>query len=197
MLRLLTLLLVALATGSPAGSQVLEHNLFHIKRNKNLNEVHYKGRSTGCNWEASQPLRVHWRRLGEGQARDEELNFIEKSQAYGVAIGGTSRKEVRFHVVSMPEVEILAAASEVKGRCAATATTIIQGQSATLTMVYVHATEGLLLPTVNYITFYGCRNGAPVSQRIVKSPLAGTAQTQAESNERTRVGPGAVCRLAR
>lgn len=189
MLRCLLILLITFAGGPAAFGQTVERNLFHIKRNKNLDEILYDGRTVNCKWETSDPLHVHW-------LDGDKLNLIQQQKAYGAKVHQVSPRELRFRVVSMREVELVATLSEKSGRCVATTRTSINGRPFTLVAVYVHATERSLIPIpkVNYLTFYGCNNGVPVIERVVRSPLSKDELSRAETNERKRIGLNSLCR---
>jgi hypothetical protein len=136
----------------PAAAQVKTSPLFIIERSKNANVVHYDARLTGDGkLDPKEPVIAYWIMLAE-DGRREKLSSIEKKEAYGFTIKpDPSVNGYKMTLVAAPEHQI----TVKKDKGAVRAEVVIDCRPAVLEKIYINASEGLLVPKVQYIEVYG------------------------------------------
>ncbi len=141
-------------------------NLFHIKRNKNSNEVHYAVRydEKSCKPIDSESLFGYWLMLEKGPGVTEPIGRLERI-AYGIQSQEIKGDELVVQLKAFPDRPIRIAFMQ-KGGCKIVPMLTINGIEAVLKVISVFAEEGLIKPTVKYIDISGLKGGAPVSERI-------------------------------
>jgi hypothetical protein len=158
--------LIAAWTGAgelpPCGAE-----LFRVTRNTNANVVSYEARlaSPGV-LDERNPVHPVWLMLAE-DGRREELNPFEAAMAYGVDVrGGSYAEAVAVAIRARPELDIRILLE--KG--CPVARTQIAGREATLRLVSVEASGGLL-PEVVWVDMIGHDRvtGADVRERMIPS----------------------------
>lgn len=143
-------------------------NIFFIKRNKNTNEVHYDARVVDCRW-ADPAVDGYWRMLEIGPNAYEEIQFYER-RAYGFDVRMIDERTIRMTLTPAPESPVTVTLEETGGGCTAKATVSINGESADLSAIYVHAVPGFLsIPTVAYVDVLGRWDGQMVYERRIES----------------------------
>jgi hypothetical protein len=154
--------LAPLSAPAPADTQPL----FIIERSKNANVVHYDARlGADGKLDPKEPVVAYWIMLAEDGHR-EDLKWIEKKSAYGFDIkSDPSGCSCRMTVVSAPDREV----TVKKDGDAARAELVIDGRPAILEKMYIHSTDGLLGPKVQYIELHGkdLKTGEKRAEKIV------------------------------
>lgn len=127
-------------------------SLFYIHRSPNPNTVIYEVNLTDKNTiDPKNPVKVYWIRYGEkGQIRD--LNYIEKTFAYGVKPETINQNSYKLQFVASKEKSFVASLDE-KGQ--AYATMKIGGRQSKLTKIFVQVAEEGWWPKVAYVEFFG------------------------------------------
>lgn len=126
--------------------------LFIIERSKNANVVHYDARLTAAGEiDPNEPVIAYWIMLATDGHR-EDLNWIEKKNAYGFHIKpDPAVNGYKMTVVAVPQGRIIVK----KDGDAVRAELVIDGHPAILEKIYINAADGLLVPKVHYIELYG------------------------------------------
>jgi hypothetical protein len=137
---------------APDGALAETHPLFIIERSKNANVVHYDARLTADgNLYPEEPVIAYYVMLAE-DGRRKELNWIEKTMAYGFDIKpDPSVSGYKMTMVATPQWPI----TVKKEGNAVRAELVIDGQPAVVEKMYINASDGPLWPTVHYIELYG------------------------------------------
>ena len=127
-------------------------SLFYIHRSPNPNTVIYEVNLTDKNTiDAKNPVKVYWIRYGEkGQIRD--LNYIEKTFAYGVKPETINQNSYKLQFVASKEKSFVAS---LDGKGQALATMKINGRQSKLTKIFVQVAEEGWWPKVAYVEFFG------------------------------------------
>jgi|JI8StandDraft_1071087.scaffolds.fasta_scaffold114513_2 hypothetical protein len=159
----------ALLTLAVAGSVYGESraNLFHIKRNKNRNEVHYAVRydEAACKPMGDEALYGYWLMLEKGPNVFEPIGRLER-MAYGIQSQSMSGNDLLVKLKAFPDREIKVVFSKAGAGCKITPYIAINGQESVLKSISVFAEEGFIKPTVKYVDVSGTKGGAPVTERI-------------------------------
>jgi len=148
---LLTLLQVSLGE-APAAADPCPKHLFVIERSKNANIVVYDAnRGPGGDFAASEPVVAYWLVAGE-KGKREQLNAVERERAYGFDIApgdtpGTFSMAVRADPKRRLTLRVLNDCPVV--------TAAIGGRDGILQKLFVQSKEGLFLPKVEYVAFFG------------------------------------------
>ena len=155
------------------------HILFVIGRSKNLNIVVYEAKlaSGGGELDSKEPVIVYWLDLDpayQKQKRDKgvtsdrlELNFIEKTMAYGLSSAPNPAKPGHHtvHLVAFSKRAVDVYFDQAKGR--AVAMIEINGQQCELIRIFVSATESWTGPKVQHVDVIGLdQQGQQVTERI-------------------------------
>ena len=142
-------------------------NLFHIKRNKNRNEVHYAVRydDKNCKPVENEPLYGYWLMLEKGPNVFEPIGRLE-GMAYGIKSQHLSGNDLLVKLKAFPDREIKIVFSAAGGGCKITPYIMINGQESVLKNISVFAEEGFIKPTVKHVDISGTKGGAPVTERI-------------------------------
>ena len=137
---------------TPDGAAAKTHPLFIIERSKNANVVHYDARLTpDGRLDAREPVIAYYVMLAE-DGRRKELNWIEKTLAYGFDIEpGEAAGEYRMTMVAAGDRLITVR----KVGKAVRAELVIAGRPAVVEKMYIKSSEGLFQPKVHYIELYG------------------------------------------
>jgi hypothetical protein len=144
-------------------------NLFFVKRNKNVNEVHYDAKIENCEW--LQPeVDYYWRELTAGSKVIEEIKPWEVI-AYGFDIERSNKEEIKIRLKAIPKKVITSRLSKNGSSCDITTTVDIGGKTAKLRSIYVYATENFIgFPSVQYIEILGYLNdGQAVYEQLPQS----------------------------
>lgn len=125
-------------------------SLFYIHRSPNPNTVVYEINLTDKNAiDSKNPVKVYWIRYGE-QGQYRELNYIERTFAYGVKPSEDENLKMEF--VAKKE-RVFTVAQDEKGQ--AYALMNIGGKSSRLTKIFVQVAEEGWWPKVAYVEFFG------------------------------------------
>ena len=143
-------------------------NLFHIKRNKNRNEVHYAVRydESTCKPVENEPLYGYWLMLEKGPNVFEPIGRLER-MAYGIQSQEIKGNDLVVQLKAFPD-RAIRITFNAAGGCKITPFLPINGQEAVLKFISVFAEEGLIKPTVKHVDISGVKGGTPVSERINK-----------------------------
>ena len=142
-------------------------SVFFIQRNKNRNEVHYRlDVGDDCLPMGETPLSPYWRRLEDGPEVVKPISMLQR-RAYGVDRQSVADGRVTVVLRALPGRSIDIATRRGEEGCEAAATIEIDGERVRFERAYVFATEGLLLPKVEYIELFGREeDGSRVTERI-------------------------------
>lgn len=164
MKKILPLLLVTLAGASVYAEA--RTNLFHIKRNKNRNEVHYAIRydEKNCKPAESDALYGYWLMLEQGPNVFEPIGRLER-MAYGIQSQEVKGNDLLVQLKAFPD-RVIRITFNAAGGCKITPMLPINGQEAVLKFISVFAEEGFIKPTVKHVDISGTKGGAPVTERI-------------------------------
>jgi hypothetical protein len=147
--RLACILLAGLAS---TGAHGKDHPLFVIERSKNANIVKYDARLTPTGGlDAKQPVSVYWLLLAE-DGRREDRNTLERVKAYGFDIKPDPAGATWIMILAAYRKRPITVRPTESG---ARAEIVIAGRPAQLDRLYINATDGRLLPSVNYIELFG------------------------------------------
>jgi hypothetical protein len=155
------------ALGEPAGpvGDSCPPHLFVIERSKNANIVVYDAnRGAGGDFAASEPVVAYWLLNGE-KGKREELNVVERKQAYGFDI--TPGEPGTFTLSIKASRERLLTIGMLNGCPAATGR--IGGQNGILRRMFVQSKEDSLRPKVEYVELFGedATTGGPLYEKFV------------------------------
>lgn len=141
-------------------------NVFHIKRNKNKNEVHYAVRydEKSCKPVESDPLYGYWINYEIGPNSYEPIGRFERI-AYGISSQEIKGDDLVVQLKAFPDRPIRLSFNAAGG-CKITPHVQINGQESQLKHIYVFAEEGMIKPTVIYVDIIGTKGAAPVTERI-------------------------------
>jgi hypothetical protein len=156
--------LAAFSAGADEDPVLVPQRLFHIERNTNANIVVYDAMvDSGGSLQDKDPIKVYWLRLAEDGAT-KDLSGIERRMAYGYKEkdreGNTLIIEMRADIGRLitvtPDEEGYRARIDINGR------------PAFLDMVFIHATEGGFLPSVDLIELHGrdAETGEPAVEKF-------------------------------
>ena len=156
---------LVLATAGTALAQSAQA-LFVITRSTNKNEVHYDAQVTKeGKLKPDEPVVAYWIMVEKGGKR-EKLNFIERKKAYGFSIAPEAGGEsFRMTIVPYKARPIRVHMKDGKAR----AEIVIDGKPAYLKKLHIDVTEGIVMPTVNYVELVGedAKTGQQRKERIV------------------------------
>jgi hypothetical protein len=126
--------------------------LFVIERSINKNVVHYDARLTpDGKIDPQEPVVAYWVMLAE-DGRREDLNWLERTKAYGFSIQPDSRPGAyRMTLAPYPQRQV--SVSQDAG--GPKATVEIAGRPAILQKIYIDVVERFGLPTVRYMELFG------------------------------------------
>lgn len=159
----LALLLVAMS-GLARAADCPPH-LFVVERSKNANVVAYDAQLDPSGAFAAKPVVAYWLLDGDASRR-EELTTIEWNRAYGfnmkpAAEPGTYALQFRAGKKRGLTIRVENGCPVAIGK--------IQGHPAILRRIFVRSKEGGLMPSVEYVEFFGedPSTGQPVHERFV------------------------------
>jgi hypothetical protein len=157
MRRLLTLTLLASITlplvAAAADVELTAQRLFHIERNKNANIVVYDAMvqpDGNLPEKDKHAIEVYWLKQAEGGER-KGLKRIERKKAYGFKV--KEREGNRVVIEMVADIGRLITVNPTESTYQAFVD--INGRQAVMEKVFIFATEGGLLPTVEYIELFG------------------------------------------
>ena len=141
-------------------------NLFHIKRNKNRNEVHYAVRydEKTCKPVEGDAVYGYWLNLEIGPNNYEPIGRFER-MAYGIDSQELKGDDLMVQLKAFPD-RVIRVNFANSGGCKITAHVAINAQESRLKHIYVFAEEGLIKPTVKYVDIIGVKGSTPVTERI-------------------------------
>jgi len=159
-------LFLALACVSAISAEA-RANLFHIKRNKNRNEVHYAVRydEKTCRPMENEPVYGYWLDLEIGPNAYAPIGRFERI-AYGIESQELKGEDLIVLLKAFPDRAIRLTFTGGATACKITPYVSINGQESQLKHIYVFAIEGLIKPTVKYIEIIGTRGSTAVTERI-------------------------------
>jgi hypothetical protein len=146
-------------------------SIFFIAKSENKNQVHYAIQVDGaCAPVGAKPVYGYWRDLEKGPRAVSKL-LDHEQRAYGLSEPRYVRAlpegggQIRIALRGFPERPLTIDIFRQGAACAARARTVIQGQPAVLTSIYVDI--GFLF-SVNYAMLRGVRiaDGAAVQEKI-------------------------------
>ncbi len=140
--------------------------LFYIQRNKNANTIVYEAqRDASGQLDAREPVRVHWIRHTDG-GRQEPLNLMERTIAYGVNHRHTRDGMATMKFVASDKYPFMV---QVRPGGQAEAWLVLKGRMARLHCVLVQADENAWRPKVAWVDLYGTDvvTGAPIIERYI------------------------------
>ncbi len=125
--------------------------LFIIERTKNANVVHYDAQLTSDgSLNAKEPVVAYWIMLAE-DGRREDLNWVERSKAYGLETKADGTGCYRVTLTAYHEREIKVCRDGEGAR----AVLVIDGHPAIFDKLFINSTEGLIKPTIHYLELFG------------------------------------------
>jgi len=149
MTMLLTLIIPVFAQAEEEDTVV--HRLFHIERNKNANIVVYDALADADgNLIKKDPVIVYWLKLAEDGER-KKLKSIERRMAYGFKIEEREGNllELKMKADIGRNLWVKSVDDVYK------AFMEIDGHQAVVEKIFIFATEGGLIPSVDYIELFG------------------------------------------
>jgi hypothetical protein len=159
------LLGLVLVTASAAWAQSTQ-KLFVITRTTNKNEVHYDAQATKeGKLKPDEPVVAYWIMVEKGGKR-EKLSFLERKKAYGFSISPEAGGEsFRMVIVPYKARPIRVHMKDGKAR----AEMAIDGKPAYLKKLHIDVTEGIVMPTINFVELFGedAKTGQPRREKIV------------------------------
>jgi len=161
-----SLLLAAAASctlPTAASAAPSRHALFRIARSKNKNVVLYTARCRGNDLDSAGPIEAHWLMLAE-DGRREELSWAERELAYGFSVSELAGEGCKLRLAACKARTIQVQRRPEGFRALIT----IAGRRALLERIFVQASEGALLPSVEFVELVGARlDGSRISERLV------------------------------
>ena len=158
----LALVLATAGTGFAQSTQ----KLFVITRTTNKNEVHYDAQVTKeGKLKPDEPVLAYWI-LHEKGGKREKLSFMERKKAYGFSIAPEAGGEsFRMTIVPYKARPIRVHMKDGKAR----PEMVIDGKPAYLKKLHIDVTEGIVMPTVNFVELFGedAKSGQPRREKIV------------------------------
>jgi hypothetical protein len=131
--------------------QAADQQLFIIERTTNGNVVHYDAHlDASGHIDSREPVLAYWT-MGSATGKRQNLNFMERTRAYGIHVTQQSPGRYLIYVVSQKKVEI--EVYEEGGSIRAV--TSIGGHRAFLQKIFANIDSGFFLPKVNYVELYG------------------------------------------
>lgn len=165
-----------LACGQPSLASGTPQSAFHVDSNRSRNQVHYGVHTDAqCRPEGDEPAYNYWLRLGrEGlPGTTRPLSFLQQV-AYGFKtqrVRGDGRVELRLRALPERLFTIRIAPAPAAEGCKTETFVTIDNKEAYLDKVFVFADQGILLPEVRYIEFYGHTNdGHAAYEKISVNP---------------------------
>jgi hypothetical protein len=149
-----------------AGGQTCPDRLFIVARSKNANIVAYDAnRGPGGELVSSEPVVAYWLLDGD-PGRREELTRFQRERAYGVE-GKPGHDSGTYTVVFKAARKRHLTVRLVDG--CLVATTRIGGHTGILRRLFVKSKEGMGLPKVEYVEFFGedPESKKPLYEKIV------------------------------
>lgn len=137
--------------------------LFVIERSINKNVVHYDAQLTEVGrFDPKAPAIAYWI-MADG--RREELNWVERTQAYGFTVEPGPHPDtynIRLAAYKARPITILQAEHGPR------AEVVIAGRLAILQKLYIEAVEILGVPKVHYVQLFGLdlKTNAPLTEKI-------------------------------
>ena len=141
-------------------------SLFYIHRSPNPNTVIYEVNLNDKKViDAENPVKVYWIRYGE-KAQVRDLNYIERTFAYGVKAETINQNSYKLQFVASKEKSFVASLDEKGQACA---TMKINGRQSRLTKIFVQVAEEGWWPKVAYVEFFGLdsETGKPSYEKMI------------------------------
>jgi hypothetical protein len=160
-LSLLLLLAVVSAPSADASRKYVAQELFRIERSTNGNVVRYDARiEQNGELDSGRPVAAYWVLARGGR---EELNWLERSMAYGFSVSA-GKRGVNLRLVAFDARLIAVAKTGDRYR----AELSVAGRRAVLRKIWVQADSTLLGPKVRFIELHGTdvTTGAPLVERV-------------------------------
>jgi hypothetical protein len=162
-------LIAGFATAAFVGFSSASHatrrdELFRIGRSKNENVVIYEARRGPAGLHVPSPVSAYWLMLAE-DGRREQLTWAERKLAYGYDVADVRPDGclLTLSACSTRSLRIERANAGFRAICS------IAGQRAVLERIFVQASEGALLPSVQHVDLFGkSLGGSPLSERLAR-----------------------------
>lgn len=150
-------------------AEVKKKSLFHIKRNKNRNQVHYgiKYDAAQCKPAGDEPVYAYWLDLEVGPNVVNPIGSFEKI-AYGIKSQKMNGEALDLRLKALPEKALKVKFEKSGSACNVNAYTQISGNDAQMKEIYVFAEEGIIKPTVKYVDIFGKAGSKFIKERINK-----------------------------
>jgi hypothetical protein len=149
-------------------AQVKSVPLFTIEKSSNKNLVQYEAHLTpDGHFDPKQPVTAYWIMASEN-GRRQELNFIERSKAYGFTLKADGADSFRLWVVSHPEKEIHVFLDGTTVRAEA----VIEGREALVEKIFVQQRANPLMiafPAFAQMIGLDKRTGERIIEKVTRS----------------------------
>ncbi len=147
-------------------AQVKSVPLFTIEKSSNKNLVQYEAHlGPGGHFAPKEPVTAYW--IMEN-GRRQELNFIERSKAYGFTLKQDGRDSFRLWVVSHPEKEIHVFLEGATAKAEA----VIEGREALVEKIFVQQRANPLMiafPAFAEMIGLDKRTGERIMEKVTRS----------------------------
>jgi hypothetical protein len=139
--------------------------LFYLQRTTNKNTLIYEINYNNGNLDKEDPLHGYWIRYQE-DGQKEELNFIQKTFAYGIKTKNIAENQYELCFVSYKKFKMyLRLGADKKFHLY----TSINQKTAELTSIYLKINGGAFwTPNIEYVDIYGLD---PISRSVVKERM--------------------------
>jgi len=139
--------------------------LFYLQRTTNKNTLIYEINYNNGNLDKENPLHGYWIRYQE-DGQKEELNFIQKTFAYGIKTKNIAENQYELCFVSYKKFKMyLRLGADKKFHLY----TSINQKTAELTSIYLKINGGAFwTPNIEYVDIYGLD---PISRSVVKERM--------------------------
>ena len=158
--RALVALLVFSSSAAEAGDPVQGERLFRVTRNKNDNIVCYDLLKKDEKMEKDNPVSVYWV-IPSKQNKLENLNFLERTKAYGVSLVKTYGQDSVDIMLKAGKRSIRVTVRDARW----VALTTLDSLEVAIDSVYVMADESGAKPTVQWVEVMGRHPGTGESVR--------------------------------
>ena len=149
-----------------AATAETNQTLFIIERSKNANVIHYDAHLTAQGaLDPKEPVTAYWILLAQ-DGRREGLNMVERAKAYGFDIKPAPTGACWVMTLVAYRQRPVTVRPIPGG---ARAEIVIDGRPAIFEKLYIHSTEGFVLPKVDYLEFFGkdIETGTPRHEKFV------------------------------
>mgnify|MGYP002346077161 FL=1 len=141
------------------------YRLFHIARSKNANLVCYDVNLKGNNPDEDSPIHVYWINRTDHPGERSELNYIQRTMAYGYSSKKFSDGSFEVSLVAFPERKLIV----IKDGKVWRSRIIINGKLAWLQKIFVQAKPDSFMK-VAWVELTGVdiKTGSALTERIIQ-----------------------------